>query len=53
MSGSTDSPARINRKLHDNITEGHAGYDESGDSEIIAPERLAEKGQCTSGQRPK
>jgi hypothetical protein len=27
-----------------NLTEGHPGYEESGDSEIIPPERLAAGG---------
>jgi hypothetical protein len=31
------------------ITEGHPGYDESGNSEIIPPERLA--GGATAAQR--
>jgi|SRR6516164_689552 len=28
-------------RVDPNITEGHPGYEESGDSEIIPPERLA------------
>jgi hypothetical protein len=33
-----------NIRVDPNITEGHPGYEESGDSEILPSERLAEGG---------
>jgi hypothetical protein len=34
-------------RIDPDITEGHPGYNESGDSEIIPPERLAGGGSKT------
>jgi hypothetical protein len=33
-------------RIDSDITEGHPGYEESGDSEIIPPERLAGGGSA-------
>ena len=34
-------------RIDPDITEGHPGYEESSDSEIIPPERLAGGGSAT------
>ena len=41
--GRVDVTGRVpdNVRVDPDITEGHPGYQESGDSEIIPPERLA------------
>ena len=43
---SVDVTGKIRKdiRIDPNITEGHPGYDESGDSEIIPTERLRRRG---------
>ena len=39
-------------RIDPDITEGHPGYEESGDSEIIPPERLAGGGSAAEKGKP-
>jgi hypothetical protein len=40
-------------RIDPDITEGHPGYEESGDSEIIPPERLAGGGSAAEKGKPR